>query len=320
MKCLRCAAEIPPQSKFCLRCGTPVNATMETPAYTRPPSTPLPAMRGAGNGAGNKGMWVALGAIAVLAMALGAFVVRGQLTQKAGENQTGNLVQAPGENRTGNLVQKPGEVPKTPIVQAAGENNAVVIDYLERLKEIEATKRRINRDATDTLRTMAATLSVAKLKAALDANDNPDATGISEGKEFNKSVSKPAVAADKIAVQFDQLTAKFNTLQPPAPCLDLHRSYYDYLGRVQAETLHGIDLLNKVMKANESGDTSALNALLHEAYGMQGKSVDSVDKFGLRCNETLQKVFDGYKIPSSSRFEIGGDAEGSAGLSGLLGM
>ncbi|MBC7527550.1 MAG: zinc ribbon domain-containing protein [Chthonomonadaceae bacterium] len=317
MKCLRCAAEIPPQSKFCLRCGTPVNATMETPAYTRPPSTPLPAMRGAGNGAGNKGMWVALGAIAVLAMALGAFVVRGQLTQKAGENQTGNLVQAPGENRTGNLVQKPGEVPKTPIVQAAGENNAVVIDYLERLKEIEATKRRIQKDVMVAVLAIKDTLPLESAKAALQEYGSPDGTAPPAAQEVSKSGNKVAVAAAQFSSDYDQLTAKFNELRPPAPCLDLHRAYYDYMGRKQQETLKTIDWFIKMMKAIEAGTASEY---LQEARGKLGKSFDSVDKYEKNCDSMLQKVFDGYKIPSSSRFEIGGDAEGSAGLSGLLGM
>jgi len=310
MKCLRCAAEIPPQSKFCLRCGTPVNATMETPAYTRPPSTPLPAMRGAGNGAGNKGMWVALGAIAVLAMALGAFVVRGQLTQKAGENQTGNLVQAPGENRTGNLVQKPGEVPKTPIVQAAGENNAVVIDYLERLKEIEATKRRIHREASDAASAVLATFGAGITAGAVNGDDGKQA--------FSDSINKVVTASNQFISQTDQLTAKFNQLKPPAPCLDLHRAYYDYLGRIQRETLKVLDTVIKVLRSSESGNAGNIN--LPEILGMRGASNNSVDRYEKSCDEMLRKVFEGYGIPSSSRFEIGSDSSGSGGLPSIPGM
>ncbi len=288
MKCPRCAAEIPPQSKFCLRCGTPVNATTEIPAA---PAS-LPPLKNRRTPGVGKGTWAAVGGMAVLAALICAFVVKGQLAQKAGQTGTGTLVQAPGEGRRAPLVQAPGETPKAPVVQAPAEgkpSTADIEDYLAFLKQIEVTKQQLIREQTGNALQL---LAQAKgLSASLEEKDyNNTFENMNKSMKFNSGA-------------WGELSAKFQGRVPPQSCLDLANKYYDHLGKLQAQLLAINDALSKVA----SNPNSALSALSQ----MQGAASQEMDEAIRKADDALADVCDKYHL--HKEFDIRGDS-GSSGM------
>ena len=77
MKCARCSAEVPRQSQFCLRCGTPINAANN---YA-PPASPQGYMAPSAP-ANNRSMLAVIGALVVAVLAMAAWMVKSSLAQK----------------------------------------------------------------------------------------------------------------------------------------------------------------------------------------------------------------------------------------------
>lgn len=285
MKCTRCSAEIPRQSQFCLRCGAPIGGTAANPtgAMPMPLSAPRPNTRP---------FLITIGLLALLATGLGAVVIRGQLTQKAGNAQTGALVQTPGMGGGNNMVQAPGETEPSKIVQAPGEtapNPTDILDYLAFLKRIEASKQSlIKKQVGDAL--MMLTQAKA-LSAQIEDSDYQRTFG-----NINKNMNYSAE-------DWNQLTVAFQQRNPPDSCRDLHDKYYDHLGKIQAMIVAVNDALNKV----QSDPSGAIGALTQ----MQGKSSQDADAAILAADDALADVCNKYHLKKD--FDIKGDA-GSASM------
>ena len=300
MKCTRCSAELPVQSQFCLRCGTPIQ---------RAPSATAPIMPQAGSPfappkSNNKPMLAIVGVLVLAILALGGVVVKGLMTKKAEANNAGQLVQAPGAANTGGLVQAPGDGNPNQLVQAPADSkpgNVVqkpneatpfpsdIDDYLKFLKRIEARKQELIRKQTGDALLL---LTQAKgLSATIEESDyNNTFSNINKNMNYN-------------AGEWETLTRELETRTPPEACRDLHNKYYDQLGKVQGVIIAVNDALAKV----QTNPTDAL----HNLTEMQGKTSQQVDASIQSADDALAAVCDRYKLKKD--FDIKGDA-GSASM------
>ena len=286
MKCARCSAEIPRQSQFCLRCGAPIAGTAANPTGMTPASAmPLPKPN-------NRPLLLTIAALALVAVGLGAMVVRGQLTQKPGVTQNGTLVQAPGVSNNNNLVQAPGESEPPKMVQQPSEappQPTDVMDYLAHVRRVEASKQSLIKKQTGDALMM---LTQAKaLSATIEEQDyNNTFSGINKNMNYS-------------ANDWNDLTVFFESKSPPESCRDLHDKYYDQLGKIQSMIVAVNDALSKV-QSDPSGAISALTQ-------MQGRASQDADAAILAADEALAEVCSKYRLKKD--FDIKGDS-GSASL------
>jgi hypothetical protein len=295
MKCVRCSAEIPAQSQFCLRCGAPIQATSANPTGVM--ASPLVAPR-----PNTRPLLITIALLALAVVALG--VVSGGLLMRGGRSESGQLVQSPGQTGSGALVQAPGAANSSPLVQAPADtpSNQVVQqpgetapypadidDYLKFLKQIEASKQQLIRKELGDALTL---LPQAKaLGATIDENQYNETFGnINKNMNYN-------------ADEWNQLTATFNQRTPPESCRDLHNKYYDQLGKIQGAIVAINDALSKV----QNDPSGALHALSE----MQGKASAEADAAIRAADDALGDVCSRYHL--KKEFDIKDDG-GSASM------
>ncbi|MCS6776559.1 MAG: zinc ribbon domain-containing protein [Chloroherpetonaceae bacterium] len=280
MKCQRCSAELPAQSRFCLRCGAPIdNPAINPTGYTAAPVT-------ASTPARNRVLLFVLVFLAIAAAAAGTYVARG-LVQKRGDTVSGALVQAPAQQASAPLVQAPAEPIHTPVVRAsepAAPRPVDIEDYLAFLKQIEQEKQILIRKQ---LKNALVMLAQAKaLSATIEEEHYDQAFGnLTQGMSYN-------------ANEWEALTRKFVERIPPASCIDLRNKYLDQLSKVQAMILEVNDALNKV----QSDPARALDILTQ----MQGRASAEADEAIFKADQALADVCDRYKIRKD--FDIKGDS------------
>lgn len=286
MKCARCSAEVPSQSQFCLRCGTPIHRPGVQPgglAATAPMAAPQAST--------NRTALITIILLALLAAGLGVMVVRGQLTQKAGQSDNGKLVMAPGAGNNSRMVQAPGESEGSKVVQTPGEtapNPSDVEDYLAFLKKIEAKKQTMIRKQTGDALVM---LTKAQMLGATIDEDQYKSTFEDMNKQMNYS-----------ADDWNALTAEFQQRTPPPSCQDLHDKYYDQLGKVQG----AITAVNDALVNVHTNPSAAVHALTD----MQGKTSQEVDKSISDADDALADVCNKYHLKKD--FDIRGDSASSS--------
>ncbi len=292
MKCVRCSAEIPRQSQFCLRCGTPVGvpAPLGSGNIAASPSYTTSAPR-----ANNRPL---IAAIAVLLLALGAvgaayFMKPGQVAQKPGQTEAGALVQAPAQTNPGSLVQAPAEMKPTDVVQAPPAQGdpfpADVDDYLKFLKRIEMSKQQL-------IRTQTGDLLVMKTQAS-------GLSGSIDDEQYTNTFGNMKNKINSSADDWNKLTVEFNKKSPPPNCVDLRNKYLDQLAKIQAAIL----AVNNAMSKVQSDPSAALHAL----SDMQGKSSQDVDSSVQAADDSLSSVCSANHLRKD--FDIRSDS-GSSGL------
>lgn len=306
MKCQRCFAELPKQAQFCLRCGTPVAGTATgATASGFPGSVPRSP---------NRSLLAVVALLSLLVVGLGATVIKNGLTQKNGESgPTTGLVQAPGQSGgPTNLVQAPGEAPPTtPLVQQPGDTAPApveIVDYLNFVKQCEATKQRIIHDADRDVEASIPTAIANQYKEFLNGTNNPTSTG--DPSTASKSAIDASKIADNFQHDFDELAGQFQTKQPPKSCVALRDAYYTHLGKVEARTLKVLEIFKNLGDASDTRKSE----LLQEALGMRGQNND-LDNDAKIANDAKNDICNTYHIQST--FDITGDEGKSSGMTGL---
>ena len=230
MKCARCSAEIPAQSQFCLRCGTPLQPPAH-PTSVLPNVAAFPAPR-----QNNKPLIATIALLVLAVLGLGGVMLKGYLAQQPGKTSGGQLVQKPGEGGAGSLVQAPGNSrmgapvqapadanPNKPVQQpAAVVNTADLSDYLAFLGRIEHQRKLQMSAGTSKLQALLGkTLVYSNQDAAEESPDRIMRTIRETGSE--------------LAEGWNDLARQFNGYNKPIPaaCMDLHRAYQLMLGSQQ---------------------------------------------------------------------------------------
>jgi hypothetical protein len=303
-------AELPAQSRFCLRCGTPVPSIQpESPDPSPVSQTPFePAGSPGFARPSNRGLKIALAGLILAIAALSAMVVHGGLLHSPGSADNGSLVNAPGQSGVSSLVQAPGDSHSGPLVQSPGTSQAPpditqkpgeaappaadVEDYLRFLKDVEKRKMSLIKDFT----TRALMQSATEKQQEVDAASNDDAS-----KQFIPNINK---GNEDFAPKWDQLAKYFLTKTPPQSCRELQQKYYDHLGKIESMFTQ----LHNALEQASSDPGKALSALTE----MQGKASSEADDSARSADDALADVCDKYRIRKD--FDIKTDSGSSSSL------
>ncbi len=312
MKCKNCTSQIPANSRFCLKCGTPLDTT--TPAVGGANTVNFGAMAAQQNAKQNR--WAMVLILLLIGVGAGAMFLKVQndrLLSAAGRSGSNGLVQAPGQGNLNGLVQAPGEGNKNGLVQAPGATDpnkvtqaptegvpADVDDYLKFLKRIEMTKQSLIRSQLGDALGM---LPMAQMMR-----------GTIEEGQLNQSIETFDKKYNKIAGEWNQLTTAFQQRNPPNTCRDLHNKYYLQLSKMQQFTLEAIESLNTAMKAiTDSMQGGSSNAVpqdqLSKLSDLKGRASPEMDDAIRKADDALSEVCDRYRL--RKEFDIKGDPNNS---------
>ena len=282
MKCVRCSAEIPSQSQFCLRCGTPVSAANPTgnhPAIR--PVVPAPAKN-------NTPLIAAVSILTILVLALGAFVVKGMLAQKPTEEAPTGLVQAPKKQQPTGLVEKPAESKPVETVGKPEEGPPPtpkeITDYLAFLKSIEEKRKNLERDEIAHAMALQATLPADQAKQFMNFGDD---SNVSPATTNPAPVNDTLQSTKDYDTKWNQIASEFHTKAPPQACLAIHDAYTDFLGKSQAAILNIFNVL-------EGARTNPQKAY-EDAQKMKGTS-KPIDDAMHKSDDAVKQVCNQYHI------------------------
>ena len=292
MKCARCSAEVPRQSQFCLRCGTPINAAAN---YAPPIAQNMPIAAAPSN---QKPLYAVIGLLAVAVLALVGWMVRSSLAQKPGETHATSMITAPATTNPGPLIAAPGATqPQTPIIAPPSQptqkpDYSYIDDYLRFVRQVERTKAGLIH------RQLAATLSQY---ANMMGDEVKAATDDEASKDFLPNINKnPANLSD----EWNKLTQVFLARRPPPECVELHDKYYDHLSKVQG-------MFNKVhdavAQANSGNSGDALNALT----AMMGTASSEADDSARSADDALDDICRQYKLEKTFKIQTDSGTSGS---------
>jgi hypothetical protein len=300
MKCARCSAELPSQSQFCLRCGTPIHATAPNPTSAMTPPAALSTR------ANNRPLMIAVVVLLLAVLGLGAKLF---LSQKAAATGPGQLVQAPGQGASSALVQDPGQANSHPLVQEPGKAQPPdlsqaptpkepypydIDDYLKFLKDVERRKMELTKqEMASALANYGGLLG----KQAEAVNDDDKA------KSFLPDINKDSA---QFAKKWDDLTRYFRSKEPPATCVPLRDKYYDYLGKVAGMF---VKINNALQQAQGANPQDALQAVT----SMQGSASAEADAAARLADDAVADICDRYHLKKD--FDIKTDPSSFTGLS-----
>ena len=292
MKCARCSAEVPRQSQFCLRCGTPINAAANyaPPIAQQVPIAPAPSNQ--------RPLYAVIGVLVLAVLALAGWMVKSSLAQKPGETRTTSMIQAPAVTAPLPLIQAPGETnPQTPIIapptqSAQKADYSYIDDYLRFVRQVERTKSSlIHRQLAETLSQYAGMMA-KQVEAATDDE---------KSAEFLPNINRnPA----NLSGEWNKLTQVFLARRPPQECVELHDKYYDHLGKIQG-------MFNKVhdavSQANNGQSGDALNALT----AMMGTASSEADESARSADDALDDICRQYKLEKTFKIQTDSGSAGS---------
>lgn len=223
MKCRKCGAEIPAQSKFCLSCGEAVSSgTAEAPSPAVVPKKRL-------------GLWGAIAGLCVVALLVFlALKLQGsrvtQATPPPNLQQT-PVLRAPASPDSPQAsvlqtdVQKPPLDLKKPEQQPPPEE---VVRYLEHLKRVEQARMALQEKEITALGTLLAQAWAAPFKRMLELTD-PDVADVGDDTASQAEMKKTFATLTR---EWQQLSAYFLSVPAPTQCQVLAGKYYDALREV----------------------------------------------------------------------------------------
>jgi hypothetical protein len=255
MKCARCASEIPTQSQFCMRCGTPV-------AVTQPGGPPTLASSVAVAQLGPNKAKIAVLAAALLLLAIALFFGLRAL------RPSGKLVQSSETGAAiGPLTERSGRVantgPLTDRVEAPTPPAPVdVVDYLKFLKEVERQRVTLHRQQVSEALKQSTALTAGNLLGEM--SENPEERHRQDYANFQQALAQ-------MLQQWQTLSQTFLSRPAPASCATLQSKYYDVLGKT-SEAVAAVG--NSMSQAMSGNPGAALDTLT----GMQGSGMGSASK------------------------------------------
>lgn len=282
MKCSRCAAELPGQAQFCMRCGTPVTAARPGGAAMMTGS-----VGAASAGQGARKSLIAAG-IALLVLACGAlayfalFAPGSRVVQAPGTTPLGGpLTERAGRiSDAGPLTDKPGLVAPTP------REPVEVIDYLKFLKEIERERVTLQRQQVSQALKQSAALTGGNIMGEMD--DNPEVRHNQDYTNFQNVLAE-------MSQQWQQISQKFLSYPKPVPqsCAALRDKYYDLLGKTSAAVASVGNAFSKAMGGDPGGALDALTSQQGSGLGTPSREVADAC---VAANDELYAVRDKYNL------------------------
>ncbi len=303
MKCVRCAAEIPSHSQFCMRCGTPIAASRGG-AVTM--ARPVAAAAGP-----NKKLIAAIagGILLLAALLFGGYRLltnRSARTPEGGKVLEAKGLAAPG----GPLLDRNARISEGgPLTNRSGLQTPPapqpvdVIDYLKFLKEIE--RQRVALEKQQVASALKASTDLTGGNLTAEMGDNPEVQHRKDYANFQQLLNQ-------MASQWQGLSQQFLTKQPPQSCQQLANRYYDLLGKTSAAMASVGNSFSKAMSGDASGALQSLSSERGSGIGTPSKDVADACT---AADDELAKVCDKFKIHKD--FAIQDDGGGGNLLGGL---
>lgn len=231
MKCAKCGAVIPSQSKFCLSCGEPVKSPVKE-------SVPSATARK------RSSFWAMLIALLLVASIATIIALKGRGDRVLDSANVSNPQQAPLLNApNAPSVPQPGilqnqNLPVTPAEPKSGPPPEVVA-YLEHIKKVEMYRRSMRLDLAP---------AFDMLKKAYSIRDEP---GDDERQQTNQEIT---TGYSDYVSKWQQIVAYFNSVKAPSGCEQLSGAYGEALGNYSS-------VMIKIQYALVKNDLSTLMSL-----------------------------------------------------------
>jgi hypothetical protein len=307
MKCARCAAEVPGQAQFCMKCGAPVSAGRPGPtvtvAHTRPVSSP---------GSSKTGKIAALSALALLLCIAAFFGIQNLLARNASAANAGRLTDLNGRAMDGSgLLDKNGRIADTGNltdskgkVEPGPADPVDVIDYLKHVRQIERERLNVYGAQKGRILALSAAMTADPLKTVMDQDGDWQA-------EHKKTYEKFTAAQTEITNEWQTIAQHFNGYPKPVPasCTALRDHYLTALGKSQAEIAKELSLFTQALGGDS---TSALEGLTK----MQGASTRTggIDEAYDKADAELANVCAKYNLHKDFDIKADGGAANPFGV------
>ncbi len=295
MKCTRCNSDIPAQSRFCLKCGTPITAesSLRQPQAQRPVQSAR-GFAGSGSPPASGKKWVLPTVLALMVAAgLAVWGLSSRLTQKV-ESPAPNapLVQAPAQASTGMLVQAPAQTNAAPIVQqpaTTAPDTSAISSYLEFLKNIEATKQQIIGQELGSAISTYGNLTPDEVKAESSS---------AKAKQFLPKINQDS---QNLTTIWAELIAKFENRTPPPSCTQLAEDYDRHLTTIQGMFVK----VHSSLQQAQSDPNGAISALT----SMMGSS-SAADQSAATADQDLSAVCTQFNLTKDFSITTGSSSAG----------
>jgi hypothetical protein len=303
MKCARCAAEVPGQAQFCMKCGAPVVAGRPggTVTMARPVTAAVPDASG-------RNKKVAAIAAVLLALALiGFFGLKSFMNRGAKVEGGSKLVDASGRAGTGPLLNAGARVTGAgPLTDQGGKvgpgtpDPVDVIDYLKHVKETERNRVRLAKSQLGEALNWSSQLTAQNLTAEM--GENPEQAHKQTYGNFQASMNK-------WNTDWEQLSRAFLAYPKPVPqsCTNLRDKYLDALGKTSASMTAVASGFSDAMSGNAGGALEKLTA-------MQGGASQDIDRACNKADEELAAVCDKFRIQKDFDIKADGGASNPFGV------
>ncbi len=302
MRCIRCSAEVPANSRFCLQCGAPIAAGTAAPHQATGsyrPQQPVPVQQNIqpspvfSQPRASSNKWAVPLVILLLALLGAAGFTASRLLQKpASPIQPAPLVQAPASGFSAPLVQAPSAPAAAPLVQQPAAvqqppDTSAISDYLAFLEQVELTKQKLIGEELGQALSTYGNITPDQIKAASSS---------AAAKTFLPKINQDS---SSIRNQWLQLTQTFENHPHPQACEALFEAYYQHLNTC----LGMFQSIHNALKDAQSNPNEALS----ELSGMLGNSSSSADQSAATADQALGDVCSKYNLTKNFSITTGAD-------------
>ena len=298
MKCTRCAAEIPGQAQFCMRCGTPV-------AVGRP-GGPALAAQPAGityaSHAPSRPKWPAILAAVVVLAAIAALVALKLRPGKVSEAQA-NALGTGALTDTGGRVHDTGPLASDKSTAQPGPADPVdIIDYLKHVKETERRRLALMQSETAKVLELSSTMQADSATTYMDPNGD---------WSHQKSYSGMQNDLSKWSGEWQELSKQFLAYPKPVPasCTALRDKYLDALGKTEASMVQ----IGSSFSSALSGNPGSALQVLEQMRGSTTRA-GGIDEACNKADEEVAAVCDKYRIHKDFDIKPDGGAQNPFGI------
>ena len=288
MKCAKCGAELPANTRFCSGCG----AALAASTGAQPVAAAQRAVA-ASDSIRRKRILTGVGMVALLILAaLGYKLLMGGLLSAQGTAPAG----PPLTTRVG-TVPKPAPVTSAtgPVAPGAPQD---VLDYLAFLKDIERQRIMLAKRHVSKAVVISTTITAGNLTAQM--SDEPEKA---TGQAYNQFQELLAT----VSSEWQQLSAQFLSVNPPSTCKPLHDRYYEVLRQTTAGVTNVATSMAQALSGDPSKAIESLTAMQGAGMGSASRSVTDACK---AADQELGAVCGKFGIRKD--FDIQDDSSGAS--------
>lgn len=281
---------MPPGASFCMNCGQQIAAKrVETPGAFRQPQ-PVPVY-GPVPHRQNKWLWPAI---------IGAVVLLGCLGAAA-------FLMSQGKQSSAPLTVKGSQRP-VPLAVGRATMPQDIYDWLDHLRQTEDKKNELSREQTSKVMIEMTKLNgLGGAYGSLDNNDNLDPDKLQDPKE------RLGEKLGDLRDPWRDLIKYFESVPPPAECVDLARTYDQALDEVSGEMGDLGDALG-----NSGG--SDPQDMITKLQKLEGQSTGTIDKYFSVSDDMVANLCNKYNTTKWFKIQADPGSSMTSGMGSLSGI